>query len=219
MADDTSTDTAPKPGAGATPPPREDTSSTKSGRPTTREGRRAAAEAARIRRESEARKKAERKPDKDKPKAAKATPRRASLETRLSSAIASLGTGVAVGGLAMGNQAVQLDGASVIEHGPGLAQALDRLAKDDPRVAAALERMLTAGAWSGVVMASTPLLVAIAANHGLVPAQLAASLTGNPEQTAPEPPPASNGGASANGATFTTGVGGWPTAAPGEPRH
>lgn len=193
------TETFPNDGEAGTLPPRDDTSSTSSakdgGRPTTREGRRAQAEARRIRREADAAgKSTDEKPKASKSKStkgAKATPRRAGLETRLSGAIASLGTAVAVSGLAVGSPAIQNDGAAVIQHGPGLATALDRLAKDDPRVASALERMLTAGAWSGVLAAAAPILVSVAANHNMIPAQLAHMVAGDPSETVPDPNEAS----------------------------
>lgn len=140
-------------------PPKPDT---KPKRPTTRAGRRAAS-AARA---------ASGKDDKA-PKASKPTPRKAALDTRLTATLVSLGTMVAAAG-SITSPAVQLDGVAIITHAPDIAAALDKVAKNDPRVSAALESMLTAGVWSGLVAAMLPLVLTIAANHGALPANVAA---------------------------------------------
>lgn len=157
---------------------------TKPKRPTTRAGRQAAAAAAQAKKAT--------KPD-TKPKGAKAAPRRASLETRLSGSLVTLGTVVAATGSAV-SPAVVNDGVLICTHAPNIAAALDKVAKDDPRVAAALERMLTAGVWSGLVAAVLPLAIGIAANHGAIPAHLA-GLLGAEAPQAPEAAPAAPGGA------------------------
>lgn len=134
-------------------------------RASTRAGRKAEAAANKAKREAA---KGATKEAAPKVPAGKPAPRRASLEQRLAGAIASLGTGVAVAG-AMTSEAVKADGLLVVEHAPNIAHALDGLAKDNPAVAVALERMLTAGAWSGVIAACTPVALGIAANHGMLP--------------------------------------------------
>lgn len=170
---------SPEASAGAPDAPPADV---KPGRPTTRAGRRAAAEA----------KKAAGAGAKDtKPKSTAKVPRRASLETRLAGSLTSLGTAVAVAG-AVSSPAVQADGVAIIQHAPAIAAALDKVAKDDPRVAASLERMLTAGVWSGLVAALVPLGLTIAANHKAIPEHLAAMLgvTATEVPDAPAEPPA-----------------------------
>lgn len=156
------------------PNPDEDT---KPKRPTTRAGRRAATEAKRA---------GGQKSDTTKPKQAKPTPRRASLETRLTGSLTTVGTMVAAAG-AMTSPAVQLDGVAIITHAPDIAAALDKVAKDDPRVAQALERMLTAGVWSGLIAAMLPLVLTVAANHGAIPANIAAMLHAVPTPDHPAP--------------------------------
>jgi len=158
-------------------PPKPDTAPK---RPTTRAGRAAAAAARKAQKSA--------KPDKA-PKAPKSAPRKASLETRLAGSLTTLGTMVAAAG-AMTSPAVQLDGVAVIQHAPNIAAALDKVAKDDPRVAASLERMLTAGVWSGLIAAMLPLVLAIAANHGAIPDHIAAMLGATPP---PAPAPAEPG--------------------------
>lgn len=148
-------------------------------RPTTRAGRRAAAEA----------RKAAGGTDNRPKKTTTSAPRKATLETRLNDSITTLGMIVAgVGG--MTSPAVQADGVLVIQHAPNLASALDTVAKNDPRVARALERMLTVGTYGVLLAAVTPLALGIAANHGIVPPALAAQLGATvPEQPADEPAP------------------------------
>lgn len=152
---------SPEATAGAPDAPKPDEKPSK--RPTTRAGRRAAAEAKRLSTGAQGAKDS-------KPKASQKVPRRASLETRLAGSLTSLGTVVAVAGSA--NPAIQADGVAIVQHAPAVAAALDKVAKDDPRVAASLERMLTAGVWSGLVAALVPLAMTIAANHGAIPAHL-----------------------------------------------
>jgi hypothetical protein len=147
-------------------------------RPTTRAGRAAAAAA---------RKAANKAPREDKAPKGSKVPRRASLETRLTGSLTTLGTMVAAAG-AMTTPAVQLDGVAIIQHAPSIAAALDKVAKDDPRVAQALERMLTAGVWSGLIAAMLPLVLAIAANHGAIPESIAAMLGATPADPTPPAP-------------------------------
>jgi hypothetical protein len=159
-------------------PPAPDTAPAKrSKRPTTR-AERAAASAAR-----KAQAAASGKTD-TKPKST-STPRKASLETRLTGSLVTLGTVTAVSG-GMVSPAFAQDGVLITEHAASIASALAKVADDQPQVKAALERMLTAGVWSGLVAAMLPLVVGIAANHGAIPPHLAAMLGA----TVPEPAPA-----------------------------
>lgn len=135
-------------------------------RATTRAGRAAAAERAKL----------EKSTKKDStPKTAKATPRRASLETRLTGSLVTLGTMTAAAG-GMVNEAFTADGILIVEHAESIAKALDKVAKDQPHVAAALERMLTAGVYSGLIAAMLPVVIGIAANHGALPQSVAGLL-------------------------------------------
>lgn len=169
---DTTTDKAPgafnpataaslPPDVALPPKPAEDT---KPKRPTTRAGREAAAAAKRAAKSSKA---------ESKPKTT--APRKSSLETRLTGSLVTLGTVVAATG-AMVSPAVTADGVLITQHAAHVAAALDKVAQNDPRVKAALEKMLTAGTWSGLVAAVLPLAVGIAANHGAIPAGMAAML-------------------------------------------
>ena len=134
------------------------------GRPTTRAERRARSAAAAAKRAAAAKD--------DKPKASKSAPRRASLESRLAGSLATVGTGIMVAG-AMTSPAVQADGLLVVQHSANIAAALDKVAKNDPRVARTLERMLTVGTYSALIAATAPVLIGVAANHNLIPAEVA----------------------------------------------
>lgn len=149
----------------------------KPNRPTTRAGRKAAAAARRANASG-----------KDSaPKATKTTPRKATLESRLASALVSMGGVVMAGAAVAGSQPLQADGLVLIEHSANMAAAINKVADQDPRVKAALEKMLTAGVWSGVMAAMLPVLLAVAGNHGLVPPQLAGIFAVASGQPQPEP--------------------------------
>ncbi len=59
---------------------------------------------------------------------------------------------------------------------PGIASALNQLAQDRPEVAAMLDRILAAGPYGALIAAVIPMLVQIAANHRLIPQNLAMQL-------------------------------------------
>lgn len=65
------------------------------------------------------------------------------------------------------------DGKCIMSQSADLAQALEKLANENPKVKSALEKMLTAGTFSQVLMAFAPVAVPIMANHGLAPEHLA----------------------------------------------
>ena len=57
------------------------------------------------------------------------------------------------------------DGAAIISNAENCAQALDKLAAENPKVRRALQKMLTGSAVGGVVIAHAPIVLALAANH------------------------------------------------------
>jgi hypothetical protein len=142
---------------------------TKPRRPTTRAGRAAARAAKQAKQASSG---------DAKPKATTSAPRKATLEKRLTGALVSVGGMVAASSALTGSQAIGADGVLIIEHSENVAKAISRVADENPQVKAALERMLSAGAWSGVVVAVLPIVLGIAANHGAIPPQFAAMLGG-----------------------------------------
>lgn len=61
------------------------------------------------------------------------------------------------------------DAAAITIHGPGIAEALDRLAQERPEIAAILERVLQVGPYGVLIAAVAPLALQILANHEAVP--------------------------------------------------
>jgi hypothetical protein len=167
-------------------PPTPDAAPKVAKRPTTRAGRRAAAEANKLRNPGTA--KADKSPK------TQTLPRKATLETRLTGQLVGLGTVVSVTG-GMFSPAFAADGILITEHAANVAKALDKVAQDQPQVKAALERMLTTGVWGGLIAAMMPLAVGIAANHGALPAGVAAMVgaqapeAGGVDQAQPQPQP------------------------------
>lgn len=62
----------------------------------------------------------------------------------------------------------QGDGMLIAAHGPNMAKAWADLADESPKVRQVLEMLMTGGAWGGVLMAMTPVVMGIMANHGLL---------------------------------------------------
>lgn len=80
----------------------------------------------------------------------------------------------------------EYDGAVVIEHAAKVADSLATVAETSPGVKKGLETMVAGSAWSAVVMSILPIVVAILANHGVLPAGLR-ELGGVPIPDEPEP--------------------------------
>lgn len=66
----------------------------------------------------------------------------------------------------------QFDGATIIGGAPDLADSLVALAAESPAVKKALETSMSSSAWLGVIIATAPMVVAILANHNVLPEQL-----------------------------------------------
>lgn len=62
-----------------------------------------------------------------------------------------------------------LDSAALTLHAPNIAEALDQAARDNPTVAAVLDRVLAVGPYGALLGAVLPLALQLAANHGKVP--------------------------------------------------
>lgn len=75
----------------------------------------------------------------------------------------------ALGAAGQLNPALALDGAAISMHAPNIAEALNDLAADNPTVAAALDRILSAGPYGAIIGACLPLAFQIAANHKAIP--------------------------------------------------
>lgn len=68
--------------------------------------------------------------------------------------------------------------AAVINHyAPQVASAVNDLAQERPEVAAVLDRVLKAGPYAALIGAVVPMAIQILANHKVVPAGIAGSMT------------------------------------------
>jgi hypothetical protein len=88
-----------------------------------------------------------------------ASGRRRPLKTRTEEFIGSIALGVSVFDFQ--------DGAIIMESAEEMAEAWSNLADQNPRVKATMERVLTGGAWGGVIMTHGSVIVRIAQNHAL----------------------------------------------------
>lgn len=66
------------------------------------------------------------------------------------------------------NPALQADGYALAMHAPGLAEALNETAKAQPSVARALDSLMKAGPYGAIIAAMVPLVMQLAANHGVM---------------------------------------------------
>lgn len=90
----------------------------------------------------------------------------AQLADQLAAQIAGLGAMVtALGSTSIGTPAIEADGVAIIEHSTDIGAALAELAETNPKVKKALTASVSAGAWSGVLVAVAPLLLQIVGNH------------------------------------------------------
>jgi hypothetical protein len=78
--------------------------------------------------------------------------------------------------------AAPADAAAVSNYAPGIAEALNDLAKDRPEVAAMLERILQVGPYGMLIAAVVPLGVQLATNHDLIPEAVAVQMGATPKR-------------------------------------
>lgn len=81
-----------------------------------------------------------------------------------------------LGGLGMKDETFALDGAALVMHSPGIAEALNDIAQDNLAVAAALDKILAVGPYGAIIGALLPLVAQIAANHKALPDQVLAGM-------------------------------------------
>jgi len=75
-----------------------------------------------------------------------------------------------MGAARTGNVVLAADAAALIEGAPAVGAAVGQLAEQRPEVAAALDRMMTVTPFGALIAAVLPLVMQLAANHGVVPA-------------------------------------------------
>lgn len=77
--------------------------------------------------------------------------------------------------------AAPADAEAVSAYAPGIAEALNDLAKIRPEVAATLQRVLEAGPYGALIAAVLPLGIQLAHNHDLIPPTIAVRLGATPK--------------------------------------
>jgi hypothetical protein len=68
--------------------------------------------------------------------------------------------------------ALVADGATVLIHGPAVAQAIEEIARNDPRVMALLEKLLAFGPYGVLIAALMPMVAQFVRNHEAGPAPI-----------------------------------------------
>lgn len=119
------------------------------------------------------------------PKRTTTTGRKKALKTRLQSSFGQFGVAVSIFN--------RFDGQVILEGSEGLAEALDHWANESPTVKRTLEAFLTTSTVAEVLVALGGMAIPIAANHNLLPAQVA-ELAGAPSpDRVPRPSPGQDG--------------------------
>lgn len=65
-----------------------------------------------------------------------------------------------------------LDAVAVTDHAPRIADAVQVTADNDPKFAAAMDRVLSAGPYAALISASVPMVLQILHNHDRVPGEV-----------------------------------------------
>ena len=81
-------------------------------------------------------------------------------------------TAMIVVGQRTGSVPLVADGATILVHGPMLANAIEDVANHDPRVMAMLEKLISFGPYSALVMATIVIGAQFTMNHEAAPAQI-----------------------------------------------
>lgn len=101
------------------------------------------------------------------------TIRRAPIEARMTGLYTTAGVGLSMAGTATDNAPLAAAGAAMVETAAACGKAWGDLAKDNPRVADALERMLTVSTAGALLAAHVPIALAAANAAGKLPAGFA----------------------------------------------
>lgn len=70
------------------------------------------------------------------------------------------------------------DAVAVLDHTEGIAEAVQVTADSDPKFAAAMDRILSAGPYAALLSATIPLVMQICHNHGVINDQMIKGLGG-----------------------------------------
>lgn len=124
-------------------------------------------------------------------------PRPGPLAAKLTGLAASVGTMAYTAGAGTGNAHLAYDGTVILAQAEALGRALDKLARENPAIRRALEKMVATTAWTELGMVSASILVPIMACHGFLPADAATVMGAAPPP--PRPPRSPKARASDNG--------------------
>lgn len=69
-----------------------------------------------------------------------------------------------------------LDAQVMVDHGPGIVEALNETAKTNPGLASLLDKIVSMGPWGLVIAAVVPAAAQVAVNHGWLPSEIAPAL-------------------------------------------
>lgn len=103
--------------------------------------------------------------------------RKASIAPKLEEQIFGLGGGLLVVGLARQDERLQYDANIILENAKQLAETLDKLGQENPKVRAALEMLVVSSTYSSLAMVVISMVVPMLANHGFLP-PMAATFVG-----------------------------------------
>jgi hypothetical protein len=71
-----------------------------------------------------------------------------------------------------------LDAVAVTDHAPNIAEAVQVTADNDPKFAAAMDRILATGPYAALLSATVPMFMQILHNHDKVPGEIVKSVGG-----------------------------------------
>jgi hypothetical protein len=71
-----------------------------------------------------------------------------------------------------------LDAVAVTDHAPNIAEAVQVTADNDPKFAAAMDRILSTGPYAALIAAAVPMVVQILHNHDKVPGEIVKGMGG-----------------------------------------
>lgn len=98
----------------------------------------------------------------------------------------------------------ELCGGVMLEQAPAIAEALNMLAMDDPKIYERLSMASTGGGWVGLFMATSPLLAVVTSHHLAPMVQRRREARANAEAAwSEEPPPPGEGTVEDNRVPFT----------------
>jgi hypothetical protein len=73
---------------------------------------------------------------------------------------------------------LHLDAVAVTDHAPNIAEAVQVTADNDPKFAAAMDRILSTGPYAALIAAAVPMVVQILHNHDKVPGEIVKGMGG-----------------------------------------